>query len=77
MIDSLPEDVAAVLGLVLNPDEPAHVARVCSWSDDVEANLAAARIWLQPPSGTRAGSTRQFRTLLPPQADRHHTFKFR
>ncbi|MFC8583020.1 hypothetical protein ACFUGD_00320 [Streptomyces sp. NPDC057217] len=23
---------------------------VCSWSDDVEVNLAAARRWLQPPS---------------------------
>ncbi|MEU8952603.1 hypothetical protein [Streptomyces sp. NPDC048489] len=26
MADSLPEDVADVLGLVLNPDEPVHVA---------------------------------------------------
>ncbi|MFF7457187.1 hypothetical protein [Kitasatospora sp. NPDC008115] len=23
---------------------------VCSWSDDVEVNLASARRWLQPPS---------------------------
>ncbi|MEU6459731.1 hypothetical protein [Streptomyces sp. NPDC047065] len=23
---------------------------VCSWSDDIEVNLAAARRWLQPPS---------------------------
>jgi hypothetical protein len=23
---------------------------VCSWSDDVVVNLAAARCWLQPPS---------------------------
>ncbi|MFJ9609416.1 hypothetical protein ACIRS1_24065 [Kitasatospora sp. NPDC101176] len=120
MSASLPEDVADVLDLVLNPDEPVHVAlrrqvphlrvqsgctcgcgtayfeldadavepaptdpgtvvaagaqlvtetgecpgevlvfaqggylswlEVCSWSDDVEVNLAAARRWLQPPS---------------------------
>ncbi|MFE0645978.1 hypothetical protein ACFW2Y_30895 [Streptomyces sp. NPDC058877] len=118
MTDGLPEDVADVLDLVLNPDEPAHLAlrrqvpplrvhsrckcgcgtahfeldadavgpaetgpgtvvaaeaqlltetgecpgevlvfardgylswlEVCSWSDDVEVNLAAARRWLQP-----------------------------
>jgi hypothetical protein len=120
MTDGLPEDVADVLDLVLNPDEPAHAAlrrqvpqlrlhsrckcgcgtayfeldadavepattgpgtvvaadvqlftetgecpgevlvfaqggylsllEVCSWSDDIEVNLAAARRWLQPPS---------------------------
>ncbi|MEX0167513.1 hypothetical protein [Streptomyces sp. LMG1-1-1.1] len=120
MPESLPEDVADVLGLVLNPDEPIHVAlrrqvpqhrvqsrckcgcgtayfdldadalepaptgpgtvvaadvqlftetgecpgevlvfaqggylswlEVCSWSDDVEVNLSAARRWLQPSS---------------------------
>ncbi|GAA4075611.1 MULTISPECIES: hypothetical protein [Streptomyces] len=120
MNDSLPEDVAEVLGLMLSPDEPDHVAlrrqvphlsvqsrcpcgcgtayfeldadsvepaatgpgtvvavdvplvtetgecpgevlvfvqggylswlEVCSWSDDVEVDLAAARRWLQPSS---------------------------
>ncbi|PWJ02106.1 hypothetical protein DKG34_40515 [Streptomyces sp. NWU49] len=120
MTGSLPDDVADVLDLVLNPDEPVHGAlrrqvphlkvhsrctcgcgtacfeldtdgvepaltgpgtvvavdvqlltetgecpgellvfaqggylswlEVCSWSDDVEVNLAAARQWLQPPS---------------------------
>ncbi|MFI2737443.1 hypothetical protein, partial [Streptomyces sp. NPDC018711] len=120
MPESLPEDVADVLGLVLNSDEPIHVAlrrqvpqlrvqsrckcgcgtayfdldadalepaptgpgtvvaadvqlftetgecpgevlvfaqggylswlEVCSWSDDVEVNLSAARRWLQPSS---------------------------
>ncbi|MFE9404065.1 hypothetical protein ACFYNY_20125 [Streptomyces sp. NPDC006530] len=118
MTDGLPEDVADVLHLLLNPDEPSHVAllrqvprlrvqsrcncgcgtayfdldadavdpaplgpgtvvaadvrlftetgecpgevlvfaqdgylswlEVCSWSDDVEVNLAEARRWLQP-----------------------------
>lgn len=118
MTDSLSGDIADVLDLVLNPDEPIHVAlrrqvpnlrmksrckcgcgtayfdlaadvvepaptgpgivvaadmqlftetgecpdevlvfaqggylswlEVCSWSDDVEVNLAAARRWLQP-----------------------------
>ncbi|MCG7210145.1 transposase [Streptomyces arenae] len=120
MNESLPEDVADVLDLVLNPDEPIHVAlrrqvpqlsvqsrckcgcgtayfdlgadavepaptgpgtvvaanvqlftetgecpgevlvfaqggylswlEICSWSDDVEVNLAAAQRWLQPSS---------------------------
>jgi hypothetical protein len=120
MTDSLPEDVADVLDLVLNPAESAHIAlrrqvphlrvqsrcecgcgtayfeldtdvvepaatglgtvvaaeaqlftetgecpgevlvfaqggylswlEVCSWNDDVEVNLAAARRWLQLPS---------------------------
>ncbi|MFK0239162.1 hypothetical protein [Streptomyces vinaceus] len=120
MTDSLPEDVADVLDLVLNPDEPVHVAlrrqvpqlrvqsryecgcgtayfeldadalepaptgpgtvvaadvqlftetggcpgevmvftqggylswlEVCSWSDDVEVKLAAARCWIRPSS---------------------------
>jgi hypothetical protein len=120
MTDSLPEDIADVLDLVLNQDEPVHAAlrrqvpqlsvqsrcergcgtayfdldvnavepaptapgtvvaadvrlftetgecpgevlvfaqggylswlEVCTWSDDVEVNLAAARRWLQPSS---------------------------
>lgn len=120
MTGSLPDEVADVLDLVLNPDEPVHAAlrrqvphlkvqsrckcgcgtayfeldtdevepaatgpdtvvaadvqlfteagdcpgevlvfaqggylswlEVCSWSDDVEVDLAAARRWLQPPS---------------------------
>lgn len=120
MTESLPEDVADVLDLVLNKDEPVHLAlrrqvprlgvhsrctcgcgtayfeldtnevepaptgagtvvavdvrlytetgecpgevlvftqggylswlEVCSWSDDVEVDLTAARRWLQPPS---------------------------
>ncbi|MFH9549672.1 hypothetical protein ACIBAH_12310 [Streptomyces sp. NPDC051445] len=120
MTGSLPDDVADVLDLVLNPDEPVHVAlrrqvphlrvlshckcgcgtayfeldtdelepaptgpgtvvaadvqlhtetgecpgevlvfaqggylswlEVCSWSDDIEVNLAAAWRWLQPSS---------------------------
>ena len=120
MTDSLPEDVADVLYLVLDPNEPVHVAlrrqvprlrvqsrcqcgcgtaffeldtdaveaaptgpgtvvaadvqlftdtgecpgevlvfaqggylswlEVCTWSDDIEVDLATARRWLQPPS---------------------------
>ncbi|MFJ5228610.1 hypothetical protein ACIQBJ_01810 [Kitasatospora sp. NPDC088391] len=120
MTHRLPEDVADVLDLVLDPDEPVHVAlrrqvrrlavrsrcecgcgtayfaldtdavepaptgpgtvvaadvqlftetgecpgevlvfaqdgylawlEVCSWSDDIEVNLTAARRWLRPPS---------------------------
>ncbi|MFE5076992.1 hypothetical protein [Streptomyces halstedii] len=120
MTESLPDDVADVLDLVLNTDDPVHVAlrrqvpqlsvqsrctcgcgtayfelntdevkpastgpgtfvaadvqlftetgerpgevlvfaqggylswlEICSWSDDLEVNLAAARRWLQPPS---------------------------
>ncbi|MEV7781822.1 hypothetical protein [Kitasatospora sp. NPDC088351] len=120
MTESLPDDVADVLELVLSTDEPVHVAlrqqvpqlsvisrctcgcgtayfeldtsevepaptgsgtvvaadaqlftesgecpgevlvfaqdgylswlEVCSWSDDVEVNLAAAHRWLRPPS---------------------------
>ncbi|MET9399223.1 hypothetical protein [Kitasatospora sp. NPDC002965] len=120
MTESLPDDVADVLELVLSTDQPVHVAlrqqvprlsvksrctcgcgtayleldtsevepaptgpgtvvaadaqlftesgecpgevlvfaqggylswlEVCSWSDDVEVNLAAARRWLRPPS---------------------------
>lgn len=147
MSDSLPEEIADVLDLVLSPDEPTDVAlrrqvprlrvqsrckcgcgtayfeldtdavvpaptgpgtvvaadvqlftetgectgevlvfaqggylswlEVCSWSEDVEVNLAAARRWLQPSSGTRAGSIRRSQTLTPsPRPDRHHEFKF-
>ncbi|MFJ3791460.1 hypothetical protein [Kitasatospora sp. NPDC090091] len=120
MTASLPDDVAAVLGLILGTDEPVHVAlqrqvphlgvqsrctcgcgttyfeldtgaaeaaptgpgtvvaadaqlctetgdclgevlvfaqggylswlEVCSWSEEVEVDLTAARRWLQPPS---------------------------
>ncbi|MYX39078.1 MULTISPECIES: hypothetical protein [unclassified Streptomyces] len=120
MTESLPDDVADVLELVLNTDKPVHVAlrrqlphlrvrshctcgcgtayfelntsvaepastgpgtvvaadaqlyteagdcpgevlvftqdgyltwlEVCSWDDEIEVNLTAARLWLQPPS---------------------------
>ncbi|MGW3561217.1 hypothetical protein ACWDNT_28465 [Streptomyces sp. NPDC000963] len=38
---------------------------VCSWSDDVEVNLAAARRWLQPPSCARASRFCGSRTVMP------------